>query len=247
MAGRKRHSGGSWKVAYADFVTAMMAFFLVMWIMNMVPQDTKRVLSTYFQPVYATKGRGGPELDPDVDSNAMTRLGRGLPKDQEAERTLRFIVASRLKRITMENPRLTYSTGLSSDETGVLMRVDGHVLFQPGSAQLAPGAKVVLEGVVDVLRRYNVHLIVCGHSATGENLGGAYSSAWELSGARAAATAQALLALADGEVMPTRVRAMSYGDSRPYLPDTTTANRLSNSRVEFYFHRPDAINLGSSI
>src|SRR5688572_6241876 len=43
-----KHHGGSWKVAYADFVTAMMAFFMVMWILGMSPQD-KSVIASYFQ------------------------------------------------------------------------------------------------------------------------------------------------------------------------------------------------------
>ena len=40
--------GGAWKVAYADFVTAMMAFFLLLWILSMVPPDTKAGLAAYF-------------------------------------------------------------------------------------------------------------------------------------------------------------------------------------------------------
>ena len=40
--------GGAWKVAYADFVTAMMAFFLLLWVLSMVPPDTKAGLAAYF-------------------------------------------------------------------------------------------------------------------------------------------------------------------------------------------------------
>lgn len=44
------HHGGAWKVAYADFMTAMMAFFLLMWLLNMAPQETKEQLADYFDP-----------------------------------------------------------------------------------------------------------------------------------------------------------------------------------------------------
>ena len=47
--GHGGHGGGSWKIAYADFVTAMMAFFLLMWLINTVPQETKENLSIYFK------------------------------------------------------------------------------------------------------------------------------------------------------------------------------------------------------
>ena len=44
------HHGGAWKVAYADFVTAMMAFFLVMWLLNATTEDQRKGLADYFSP-----------------------------------------------------------------------------------------------------------------------------------------------------------------------------------------------------
>jgi len=44
------HHGGSWKVAYADFVTAMMAFFLLMWLLNATTEEQRRGLADYFSP-----------------------------------------------------------------------------------------------------------------------------------------------------------------------------------------------------
>lgn len=56
------HHGGAWKVAYADFVTAMMAFFLLMWLINTVDEQTKRGIADYFAPASvspSTSGSGG--------------------------------------------------------------------------------------------------------------------------------------------------------------------------------------------
>ena len=56
------HHGGAWKVAYADFVTAMMAFFLLMWLLNATDEETKRGISNYFSPVgtlNSGEGSGG--------------------------------------------------------------------------------------------------------------------------------------------------------------------------------------------
>jgi len=53
------HHGGAWKVAYADFVTAMMAFFLLMWLLNASSEDQKRGLSNYFGPAGDMLGAGG--------------------------------------------------------------------------------------------------------------------------------------------------------------------------------------------
>src|ERR671917_312261 len=58
------HHGGAWKVAYADFVTAMMAFFLLMWLLNATSEDQRRGLADYFAPgnVFgrSTSGTGQP-------------------------------------------------------------------------------------------------------------------------------------------------------------------------------------------
>src|SRR5215471_19278701 len=47
------HHGGAWKVAYADFVTAMMAFFLLLWLLNAVTEEQKKGIAQYFRPTIA--------------------------------------------------------------------------------------------------------------------------------------------------------------------------------------------------
>lgn len=53
------HHGGAWKVAYADFVTAMMAFFLLLWLLNATTNEQKRGISDYFAPVAVSASTGG--------------------------------------------------------------------------------------------------------------------------------------------------------------------------------------------
>ena len=52
--GHAGHHGGAWKVAYADFVTAMMAFFLLLWLLSSVPQEQLEGVSNYFSPTMAS-------------------------------------------------------------------------------------------------------------------------------------------------------------------------------------------------
>src|SRR5690348_2603485 len=63
-AGEAGHHGGAWKVAYADFVTAMMAFFLLMWLLNATTEDQRKGLADYFSPnnllSHASSGTGQP-------------------------------------------------------------------------------------------------------------------------------------------------------------------------------------------
>ncbi len=71
------HCGGAWKVAYADFMTAMMAFFLLMWLLNMTPMETKEQLADYFDP--------GPPMASTSESGAGGVLG-GLTMSPEGSR-----------------------------------------------------------------------------------------------------------------------------------------------------------------
>ncbi|MBV5324385.1 MAG: hypothetical protein J0626_03450, partial [Rhodospirillaceae bacterium] len=64
--------GGSWKVAYADFVTAMMAFFLVMWLVNSLPKEKKVEISKYFQSYSLLEG-SPPGLIPAADLSQIAQ------------------------------------------------------------------------------------------------------------------------------------------------------------------------------
>src|SRR5690348_7438639 len=57
--GAHPHHGGAWKVAYADFVTAMMAFFLLLWLLNVTTDIQKRGIADYFEPTIASKSQSG--------------------------------------------------------------------------------------------------------------------------------------------------------------------------------------------
>src|SRR3954463_6404682 len=80
------HHGGAWKVAYADFVTAMMAFFLLLWLLNVTTDDQKKGIAQYFTPESvsrSTSGSGGILGGSSMSPGAMPRdaagLGMGIP------------------------------------------------------------------------------------------------------------------------------------------------------------------------
>ena len=78
------HHGGAWKVAYADFVTAMMAFFLLMWLLNATTEDQRKGLSDYFAPMIpvARDSGGGDGMfggDSMLSEMTMTEQGTGVP------------------------------------------------------------------------------------------------------------------------------------------------------------------------
>ncbi len=220
--------GSSWKVAYADFVTAMMAFFLLMWVLNMVPPSVQKQLEDYFKAT--PKPPQGALFSPEKNEPQRTA-----PRNRDE--AMRYAIAVRFKKIITEDPYLKESSGISSDDVGVLLRIQNGVLFAPGSAVLTEEAKRILADAVDVLKTYNVSLIIRGHADAEEAAKGTFTSNWELSGARAAAAARQIIAA--GGIDPTRLRAVAYGDSRPLVPNLSPEAAARNRRVEFYFHRPE--------
>lgn len=231
IQGFPKSHGSSWKVAYADFVTAMMAFFLLMWILNMVPPNVQKQLEQYFKE--EPKPPQGALFSPEKNEKQhIAPLNR--------DEAMRYAIAVRFKKIITEDPFLKESSGVSSDDVGVLLRIQNAMLFAPGAAELTAEARRLLADVVDVLKTYNVFLIIRGHADAAEAAKGTFASNWELSGARAAAAARHIIAT--GGIEPGRIRAVAYGDSRPLVPDLTPDAAGRNRRVEFYFHRPETMN-----
>ncbi|MEM6466635.1 MAG: flagellar motor protein MotB [Pseudomonadota bacterium] len=80
------HHGGAWKVAYADFVTAMMAFFLLMWLLNATTEEQRKGLADYFKPtipVHRTSGGGDGPLGGDsaFAEQVMVQNGTGATRE----------------------------------------------------------------------------------------------------------------------------------------------------------------------
>lgn len=84
------HHGGAWKIAYADFMTAMMALFLVMWLVNAASKDTRAQVASYFNPIKLsdsiTSARGLSEMQPGQQSRKQVPV-KELDKDKPAEKT----------------------------------------------------------------------------------------------------------------------------------------------------------------
>jgi chemotaxis protein MotB len=84
------HHSGVWKIAYADFMTAMMAFFLVMWLLNALNQDQKQVVASYFNPIKLAENAPAPKGLKDLPKKEPTTLegqdGRRQPAGPNEER-----------------------------------------------------------------------------------------------------------------------------------------------------------------
>jgi chemotaxis protein MotB len=79
------HHGGAWKVAYADFVTAMMAFFLLLWLLNAVTEEQKKGIAAYFRPTLAVQNTSATFTILTGQAQPMDDMSGGSSQDSESE------------------------------------------------------------------------------------------------------------------------------------------------------------------
>lgn len=232
-------AGGSWKVAYSDFMTAMMAFFLLMWILNTAQKETLVGLAGYFKEgaQYTTNVMAPPGTANNPIIQYVDKLDTRAPLNETEESQL--AIATTLKNFLLKDALPSPASGITSDNIGVLLHITSSLMFTPGTTAFSPDGEKVLHQVVDVMNKYKVYLIVRGHADSSEGGLSEYPSLWDLSGARANATIRWLV---DHGISPKLMRSVAYGDSRPQVPGTTTNAAALNSRVEFFFHRPEVMS-----
>ena len=231
--------GGTWKVAYADFMTAMMAFFLVMWLLATASEDTLQGLAGYFTEgaTYFTNSAA-----PGISNNQIVQFVDKMDTRttlSEAEQSDYAIIQSLKPILSLKDTVPNSSTGIASDGVGVLLHITSNLMFKPNSVEFSESGKKSLDEVLDMLKKYNVWTIVGGHTDASESGAPEYPSRWELASARANAAIRYLEAQgADSK----RMRSVAYADSRPLAPPTVPGAAAKNSRVEFYFHRPEVMS-----
>ena len=229
--------GGAWKVAYADFVTAMMAFFLLLWVLSMVPPETRAGLAAYFSGDRNFDSSSTSPVSNNPFIQNTDKIDARDIKISEVEKS-HYAIAQKIEQMLMSDAIPQSASGISADDVGVQLRVNSDIMFKPGSVDLLPDGERVLTAVLDLMDEYNLYLVVRGHADSAETVP-PFTSAWELSGARAASMVNYLV---QHGVKATRMRAVSYGDTRPLKPGIDEQSRAMNRRVEFFFHRPEVMS-----
>ena len=229
--------GGAWKVAYADFVTAMMAFFLLLWVLSMVPPETRAGLAAYFSGDRNFDSSSTSPVSNNPFIQNTDKIDTRDIKISEVEKS-HYAIAQKIKQLLMADSVPQSASGISADDVGVQLRVSPDFNIKPGTVELLPEGDKVLSSVLSLMEEYNLYLVVRGHADSVE-AAPPYASAWELSGARAAAMVNYL---AQRGIKATRMRAVSYGDTRPLKPGIDEQSRAMNRRVEFFFHRPEVMS-----
>ena len=214
------HHGGSWKIAYADFMTAMMAFFLVMWLLAIAsPQELTQIAEYFRTPlkVALTSGdKSSSESSPIPGGGEDPTQQHGLVKkqvdspDSRAEELRLNKLREKLDELIESDPRLKALRPhllINMMDEGLRIQIidsQNRPMFKTGSAQVESYMRDILRAIAPILNDLPNKISLSGHTddipyATGER---GYSN-WELSADRANASRRELIAggLAEGKVL----------------------------------------------
>lgn len=238
-----------WLVSYADFITLLFAFFVVMYAVSSVNDGKYRVLSHALIQAF---NPGPREIDP-IQMGILTRGGQlsvleggtGLGPGQwapasdslvEMEDTTAPTAAGQdAMGYMMDEIARTLSTYMDQDlievtrgETWVEIEVKSSLLFDSGSARLSREALAVLQKIAAILKPLQNSIRVEGFTDNVPINTLAYPSNWELSAARAASVVHLFARLG---IQPERLAATGYGEFQPVADNNTEEGRNANRRV----------------
>jgi chemotaxis protein MotB len=217
------HHGGSWKVAYADFVTAMMAFFLVMWIVGM-ETNVKDLIQGYFNNPIGFKRAHSTGLSPVSHEGPALSPGSArlvlLSRDGERRR-LEYVMERIQRRLEVAGfpGRLEGRVELVLTREGLRIELieagEDETFFALGSAALTPAAQRALELIAPEIALVPNDIVIEGHTDARRYGSAAYTN-WELSVDRANAARRALeLAGIDGKRV---AEVRGYADRQLRVP-----------------------------
>jgi chemotaxis protein MotB len=239
------HHGGAWKVAYADFVTAMMAFFLLMWLLGATTEKQRKALADYFSPTLvaskqdsagSTSFFGGdsitsvdkyPQRAGQTGTRSMTiprdasggpKEASGIGKDRARFEQLRQRL---LQQLQSDKVMKKFARNLRFTETREGLRIDmvdeaDFTMFISGTDILTPDAVQLLGGVADTIRALPNCIIIRGHTDAQPVSMGLGINNWQISSARAEATRAHLVRAAISQRQFVRIEGVA--DREPYIP-----------------------------
>lgn len=232
-----------WLVSYADFMTLMFCFFVIMYAISKVDVKRYKAVAESIRAAFS-----GEFIDQSGHSGGKTfnqfeedmPIG-GIMLDLPAGKTnIRAVDNEELKRLAdILEESVSYELGASDsaekiqiiyDDRGLVVRLSAKDFYEPASAQVKRDALPILDQMAKVLKTVKRHIRVEGHTDNMALSTPYYPSNWELSTARAAWIVRYLIYKYKFD--PRNLEASGYAEFHPISDNTTEAGRAKNRRVE---------------
>jgi len=254
---KKGHAGahgGAWKVAYADFMTAMMAFFLLMWLLSMVVPEKRAGVEQYFKEFSlfdkqsSLDVRQGGAMIPDQDKPPVPQRDQLTEAAEHGKQPA--IQPEQLKTrlqeaMSLNLPDVKDQIAVDVTETGVRIQLgynDEDPLFAKGSPELTAKGRKAIQFIAAQLKALPNKVEVEGHTDAINFSGGKYTN-WELSTARASS---ARVALEQGGLADDRLaRVSGFASTQLLYPDNPADPR--NRRISILVRNYTASEGGNGL
>lgn len=225
-----------WLVSYADFITLLFAFFVVMYAISQVNEGKYRVLSdtlsSAFRNVPGATSGAQVAINPNAPMPVTIPLRRPQPvqKPNPGQQAKNDRMRNMAKEINEALAPLVKEGQVRVTETadGITVDINASVLFAPGDARLDPGAIQALNAVARILAPTDFPITVEGHTDNTPIATVQFPSNWELSGMRASSVVRLFI---DNGVDARRLTATGHADQRPVDDNATPEGRARNRRV----------------
>jgi chemotaxis protein MotB len=217
-----------WLISYADFITLLFAFFVVMYAISVVNVGKYRVLSDALGDAFG--GRGAAVVPSTAVEQTFTLPNIVARKRMEAMRREK-------DRLTMLARDLTATLGplvkegkvrVTQNSRGVSVEINASVLFAPGDATLTGASREALSAVAVLLKNDPHQVQVEGHTDDVPIANPLFPSNWELSAVRASSVVRLFI---DNGMAPARLTAVGHGANLPVASNDTPEGRARNRRV----------------
>lgn len=243
MAKRQHHEEHEnherWLVSYADFITLLFAFFVVLYATSRVDQKKLVQVETAIKFAMHFKGTGGirelpifrgPPTDSSLPHHSPITTNKDPPlQHEQVMEQLRKKLQQKLKRFLQERPDFKPLILVDLEGRRLTVRLSAARFFDPGQAAIRPEMIPVLDAIAAELTALNRHIRIEGHTGQDRQLG-RFRDDWELSASRAASVASYVQRAFkyDGRLLS----ASGFGSSRPIQGNDTAAGREANRRIE---------------
>lgn len=225
------HHGGAWKVAYADFVTAMMALFIVLWLMN-TSQQIQKVIGGYFKDPTGTSKKVGTNQTGTGESFTITKDNMSVLKEQ-LQKTIRQ--NADLEKLKKQIEMTVTAEGLRIE----LLETEKDTFFDSGNAQPTLKGKELLTLLAEELSKLPNKISIEGHTDSRPFAGNGSYTNWELSTDRANSTRRIVQEKGVRADQVSQVRG--YADQRLRRPDAPEdpSNRRISMIVQYLVKNAD--------
>ncbi len=222
-----------WLVSYADFITLLFAFFVVMYAISQVNEGKYRVLSDALVEAFQPTGRQPIAIRSDVrgDNRGNSNIELPIKRQQDSGRRK---VEARMKGIADDIRKVLEplvkegQVRVTESARGIAVEINASVLFAPGQAELNEGSVRSLVAVAQVLSGVGNAMEIEGHTDNTPINTPVFPSNWELSASRAS---RVVRLFAQAGVAPERMVAVGYGEFRSVDSNESPDGKARNRRV----------------